>query len=66
MVYWFLYPVLSFSTVGAAAAQFDAAYYVVRAIELLAGAVNLILMGLNTRDGMKMSGRFRADLAAAR
>lgn len=50
----------------AAAAQFDTAFYVVQAIELLAGAVNLTLMGLNTRDGMKMSGRFHANPAAAR
>jgi hypothetical protein len=50
----------------AGAAQFDTTFYVVQAIELLAGAVNLTLMGLNIRDGMKMSGRFRATPATAR
>lgn len=50
----------------AAVAQLDTTFYVVQAIELLAGAVNLTLMGLNIRDGMKMSGRFRANPATAR
>lgn len=43
----------------AAAGQFDTAFYAVQALELLAGAINLFLMGLNIRDGMKMSGRLR-------
>jgi hypothetical protein len=34
-------------------------FYLVQGLELLAGAVNLALMGLNMRDGLKMSGRFR-------
>lgn len=45
--------------------QFDTAFYAVQALELLAGAVNLALMGLNIRDGMKMSGRFRASPTTA-
>jgi len=45
----------------AAAWAFDATFYAVQAIELLGGAVNLTLMGMNIRDGIKMSGRFRAD-----
>lgn len=44
----------------AAAGIFDATFYVVQTLELLVGAVNLTLMGMNIRDGMKMSGRFRA------
>jgi hypothetical protein len=43
----------------AAVGAFDAGFYVTQAIELLAGAVNLVLMGLNIRDGMRMSGRLR-------
>jgi hypothetical protein len=44
----------------AAAGTFDTAFYAVQTLELLVGAVNLTLMGMNIRDGMKMSGRFRA------
>lgn len=43
----------------AAAGAFDAMFYTVQALELLAGAVNLTLMGLNIRDGLTMSGRLR-------
>lgn len=38
---------------------FDGWFYGVQAIELFAGAINLWLMGLNIRDGFRMSGRFR-------
>ncbi len=44
----------------AAAGTFDANFYFVQTLELLVGAVNLTLMGMNIRDGLKMSGRFRA------
>ncbi len=44
----------------ASAGSFDTAFYLVQGVELLAGAVNLTLMDLNIRDGIKMSGRFRA------
>lgn len=43
----------------AAAGSFDTAFYVVQAIELLAGATNLTLMGLNVRDGLRMAGQLR-------
>lgn len=45
----------------AAAGSFDTGFYVVQAIELMAGAINLTLMGLNARDGMRMAGRLRHD-----
>lgn len=45
----------------AAAAAFDSTFYAVQALELAAGAVNVTLMGMNIRDGMKLSGRFRAS-----
>ena len=35
----------------AAAGQFDAVFYAVQALELLAGATNLLLLGLSMRDG---------------
>ncbi len=43
----------------AAVGAFDSTFYLVQGIELLAGSANLTLMGLNIRDGLKMSGRFR-------
>lgn len=43
----------------AAAGSFDAAFYVVQAVELLAGAINLTLMGRNVRDGLRMAGRLK-------
>ncbi len=41
----------------AAAGSFDSTFYMVQAAELLAGAVNLTLMGMNVRDGLRMAGR---------
>jgi len=41
----------------AAAGTFDTAFCLVQAIELIAGAVNLVLMGRNARDGLRMAGR---------
>jgi hypothetical protein len=41
----------------AAAGAFDARFYLVQAIELLAGGANLALMGLNIRDGLQLAGR---------
>ncbi len=37
--------------------QFTATFYAVQAIELVAGLVNLTLMGLNIRDGLRLTGR---------
>ncbi|KAA0909512.1 hypothetical protein [Aquicoccus porphyridii] len=36
---------------------FDMSFYVVQAIELMAGAVNITLLGLNMRDGLRLSRR---------
>ena len=35
--------------------QFDGIFYGVQAIELAAGAVNVVLLALNLRDGLRMS-----------
>ncbi len=43
----------------ASAGEFDTAFYAVQALELVAGAANITLLGLNMRDGLKMKGRFR-------
>lgn len=52
----------------AAAGSFDAWFYGIQALELIAGAANLTMMGLNIRDGLKMTGRIgyaRTNQAAA-
>jgi hypothetical protein len=59
-----LIPCAIFLDLWAAAGTFDSTFYLVQGLELLAGAANLALMGLNIRDGLKMSGRFRAVLSA--
>lgn len=41
----------------AAAGDFDMPFFIVQGIELAAGAVNLALMGLNMRDGFRLTGR---------
>ena len=43
----------------AQAGEFDSAFYAVQALELAAGATNIMLLGLNMRDGLKIAGRFR-------
>ena len=43
----------------ASAGTFDMTFYVIQAIELIAGAVNIILMGMNIKDGFRMTGRLR-------
>jgi uncharacterized membrane protein SpoIIM required for sporulation len=49
----------------AATGSFDTAFYAVQALELVAGAINLTLMGLNVRDGLRMAGRLRGRPPAA-
>lgn len=39
------------------AGAFDTGFYIVQALELVAGATNLTLLGLNMRDGLRLSGR---------
>ncbi|MCC6852897.1 MAG: hypothetical protein GX886_05405 [Comamonadaceae bacterium] len=41
----------------ASAHRLDGAFYALQAIELIFGAVNLALMGINVRDGLRMAGR---------
>jgi len=44
----------------ASAGAFDTRFYSLQVLELMAGAINLILMGLNARDGLRISGRLGA------
>ena len=43
----------------AAASVFNAIFYAVQGVELIAGAINIWLMGLNIRDGLLLTGRIR-------
>ena len=54
-----LIPSALFLASKARAAEFDATFYAVQGLELAAGAVNIALLGLNMRDGLKMKGRLR-------
>lgn len=59
-----LIPCAIFLNRWAVAGTFDSTFYLVQSLELLAGATNLTLMGLNIRDGLRMSGRFRGATSA--
>jgi hypothetical protein len=54
-----LIPCALFLAFKARAAEFDAAFYAVQALELTAGAANVALLSLNMRDGLRMKGRLR-------
>lgn len=56
-----LVPAAIFLSLRAQAAMFDGAFYAVQAIELVAGAVNVTLIGLNIRDGLRLSRRRQAS-----
>jgi hypothetical protein len=40
------------------AGLFDGAFYALQGVELLAGAINITLLALNMRDGLRLAGRF--------
>ncbi|MDX8525394.1 FAD-dependent oxidoreductase [Mesorhizobium sp. MSK_1335] len=50
-----LIPAALFLASRAKAGDFDIAFYTVQALELIAGATNITLLGLNMRDGMKLT-----------
>jgi hypothetical protein len=54
-----LVPSALFLNIKAGAGDFDHWFYGVQVVELLVGAANLFLMGLNIRDGMRLTGRLR-------
>ncbi|MCW8907471.1 MAG: hypothetical protein OQL28_09480 [Sedimenticola sp.] len=62
-----LVPCALFLNRWAAAGNFDVTFYTLQLLEIIAGAVNLVLMGLNIRDGMRMTaaGKTRAESAGA-
>jgi len=59
-----LIPSALFLAGKARAGEFDLLFYSIQALELVAGAINLYLLGLNMRDGLKMKGRLRHDSMA--
>ena len=52
-----LLPAAIFLDQWASAGSFDTRFYIVQGLELIAGAINLTLMGMNIRDGLRMSGK---------
>lgn len=58
-----LAPSAVFLAMKANAGEFDTTFYVVQGVELLAGATNLTLMGLNIRDGLCLTGRIGGSAA---
>jgi hypothetical protein len=52
-----LIPSALFLASKAKAGAFDTSFYVVQSLELLAGATNLTLLGLNLRDGLRLTGK---------
>jgi hypothetical protein len=54
-----LIPSALFLAAKARAAEFDAMFYAVQTLELVAGATNIALLGLNMRDGLRMKGWLR-------
>lgn len=61
-----LIPSALFLAAKAGAGEFDAGFYAVQALELLAGAANLTLLGLNMRDGLRITGKLARPGTAAR
>lgn len=52
-----LLPSAVFLAFKSGAGEFDRWFYAIQILELCAGALNLSLMGLNIRDGLRMKGR---------
>ena len=55
-----LLPAAIFLDQWAASGAFDTRFYLLHGAELVAGAVNLALMSLNIRDGLRMGGKLSA------
>ncbi|HEV3425514.1 MAG TPA: hypothetical protein VG105_17400 [Paraburkholderia sp.] len=54
-----LIPSAFFLASKARGGEFDIVFYTAQALELVAGAANITLLGLNMRDGPRMKGQFR-------
>jgi len=51
-----LIPAAGYLAILASRGQFDGLFYSIQSIELIAGAINLVLMSLNIRDGLRLAG----------
>ncbi len=61
-----LLPVAFYLNAKASAQDFDTGFYLVQALELLAGAIQFLLLARNFRDGLLLSGRLpRARVGAS-
>jgi hypothetical protein len=54
-----LIPAALYLATLASRGEFGGLFYGVQAIELVAGAINLVLMSLNIRDGLRLAGHLR-------
>ncbi len=54
-----LVPCAFFLAAKAGAGELDRVFYAVQGLELVAGAVNVMLLGASLRDGLRLSGRLR-------
>ena len=52
-----LIPSALFLAAKAKAGEFDSSFYLVQALELMAGATNVVLLSLNIRDGFRLTRR---------
>ena len=52
-----LVPSAIFLASRASSGDFGAWFYAVQTLELIVGAVNFVLLGMNMRDGLRMSGK---------
>lgn len=52
--------------IWSAQGRFDGWFFAVQALELAAGALNIVLLGLNMRDGLRMRSRAEAGKASVR
>ena len=59
-----LTPCAIFLSLWASNDSFDSKFYIVQLIELFSGATNLTLMGMNMRDGLRMTGKWRRSSAS--
>lgn len=54
-----LIPAALYLSIKAQSGTFDTGFYAVQMLELIAGAVNITLLALNMRDGLKMTRRIQ-------
>ncbi len=61
-----LVPAAFYLASKAQAGQFDTAFYIVQGIEVIAGATNIVLLGMSMRDGMRLTGKLRRSPTGSR